>query len=110
MTKPFYYTEKDKKVVIYGPFASERETARAGLFARSNAELNRACKARIPIDSYLHQGVSFYDEEELKALTEDPGAFRYDSVKIKPASALKLHSDWRGRDLEFLEKYYFGES
>jgi hypothetical protein len=106
MAKPFYRTEKNGRVVLYGPFASGREAASCGVFSRSDAELALGTKTH-HLESYLFQGVSFYDDDDIASLVSDPGSCFYKSVKVKPATALQAHPDWKGRDLKFLADYYF---
>lgn len=94
------------RVTVYGPFDTERAACIKNIFYRSDADLAAACKQRNGLDVYTHVGVSAYDAGEIAALVEDPAAYRLKAFAVRPASALKNHSDWDGRDLEFLAGYY----
>lgn len=105
----FVCVEKNQNEKVYGPFATEREAMLKNIFYRSEAELTSAQNARTRIETYAAVGVSSYSSEELKAIAEDPQAYKLKSFKVLPASALKNHSDWDNSDLTFLANYWLGE-
>lgn len=68
--------------------------------------MTAACRRPGDLEVYTQVGVSHFTADELRAVAGDPEAYRLKSFKVLPASALRNHADWAGRDLDFFARYY----
>ena len=87
-----------KALTLYGPFPNEEEAQEANFFGTPQDEVNRALKQHGA--QPWRDGVQAYSRDELVDLQDDPGAYEFRSVVLKPASALRAHPSWRSLTLD----------
>jgi hypothetical protein len=92
--------------VLYGPFRSREAAEEANLFALPQSKVDasgRSCNQPKP---WL-LGVSYYDADEIEYKLQNPEADGMKRVVLRPASALREHTSWRGFGLSRRGYYMF---
>lgn len=97
--RAYFVLVRGKRHLVYGPYASRDEAARAGYFTKSIAKRDLCAVGHSPggWNAFFSAGVNEYDDREVEYLSRHPedNIPGCESFEVRPPEKLPMETSWK---------------